>query len=145
MTEVSKTTPILDGDETLSGIKSFEDALQVLKDAGVGVVSYAEEFGTGFDILPDRNKDTLVGNPFVIVNVRFSEGDHGEFVSLHVVTKSGEKWIVNDGSTGIYAQCKSARKNLAGAFMDKGLRRSDYDYVNVKTGEKTAAKTYYLA
>lgn len=105
------------------------------------------DFGTGFTVLSDKNR--LVGEPFVIVDWRFSLGTYGEMVTLLVVAKSG-KWIVNDGSTGIREQMSVVDKKMpegAKTFVQvpKGLTRSDYTYLDQSTGKETPAQTFYLS
>jgi len=99
-------------------------------------------------VLDNKDKGKLVGIPFVIVHFEFHPGTFGEFVSLWVLTSKDERYIVNDGSTGIYAQC---RKLLDTKGIDsmitcrEGLRVSEYEYTDKATGEKRPAKTYYLS
>src|SRR5260221_13764104 len=50
------------------------------------------------------DKSMLCGVPFLIVAVKMNVGDNGDFVTLLVLTKSGDRYIVNDGSTGIRDQ-----------------------------------------
>lgn len=102
-------------------------------------------FGSGFTLL--KEKDQLVSKPFIIVEWRFSLGDHGEFVSALVMTNSGDKFVINDGSTGIYAQLRSITDETGKTHahvVRNGLVRSDYEYVD-NNGEKHPATTYYLA
>lgn len=135
----------------MRSIKSVDDAFSLL-DSLAGVESF-DDYGTGFEILDNKNR--LVDNPFMIVEWRFTPSREygGEFVSCAVVTKGGEKFIVNDGSTGICRQLrrvtdervKSGRRApQTGLLVSRGLRRSDYTYTDDK-GEEKAASTYYLA
>lgn len=132
--------------EALAGITSFEDALNLVT-AELGqenVVSADQEIGDGFKLL--ENKDNLSGVEMLLVSWDFHMGDHGEFVSVKVVTKSGDKYILNDGSSGIRDQLMqfTAKKNQKGGlFCRKGLRRSDYKYTD-ESGEEKPATTYYL-
>lgn len=139
------------GESDLRAISSVDDAFALMDSFG-GVESF-DDYGTGFEIIDD--KDRLVGNPFVVVEWRFTKSKEygGEFVSMAIVTKSGEKLIVNDGSTGVCAQMrrvtdervKSGRRApQTGLMVSRGLRRSDYTYTDDK-GNQIAAKTYYLA
>jgi hypothetical protein len=146
---------LTNNEETLASITSFDDALALLKGSGIDVHS-TEEFGDGFSVVEDKN--TLVGAEFVTLGMKFSTGDHGEFVIIHAVTKDGRKVIITDGSTGIFAQAtKYASKGLtAGLRVPRGLIRSDFRYIDgvgvVKPGdagydskEAKTATTYYLS
>lgn len=132
--------------DELAGIKSFDDALALVKekmgDSSVGVAD--QEIGDGFKLL--ENKDLLSSVECLFVTWDFHQGDHGEFVSAKVVTIDGAKYIVNDGSSGIRDQLMSysAKKNSQGGlFCRKGLRRSDYKYTD-ENGVEKPATTYYL-
>jgi len=136
--------------DDLHDINSLQDALDL-----VGDVDDFSEYGTGFVVLDKRDKDRLVGVPFVIVEWRFNHSAQyqGDFVSALVVTESGEKYVINDGSTGICTQLKSvlerriknnrARPNT-GLTVRGGLRRSDYDTTD-GDGNPIKATTYYLS
>jgi len=148
------------GDDELHEIKSFQDAFDLLG-ADFAPEDYSEAYGTGFIVLSDKSR--LEGVSFVIVEWRFSDGKYGEeseFASLVVVTEPGEKFIVNDGSTGIKDQLKkvtqmrvergaSPEQAHRGLLVRGGLNKSEYEYesTNAKTGktEMLPATTYYLA
>lgn len=132
--------------EDLAAIGSFSDALKLVADKlgeeNVDIAS--QEIGDGFKLLD--NKDQLCGVAFIAVTWGFHMGDHGEFVAMKVVTKDGLKYIINDGSSGIYEQLigYSKKKNKQGGLLcEKGLRRSDYKYTD-ESGEEKPATTYYL-
>ena len=128
--------------DDLRNITSFEDAARLAAEQNGGELFVAsEELGDGFALL--ENKDQLIDVPLVIMDWSFHEGDHGEFVSAHVVTRPGDKFIVNDGSTGIYAQLRAfsdARGKFGGLAVNRGLRRSDYTHP-----VHGPATTYYLS
>lgn len=132
--------------EELAGLVTFEDALKLVQ-AKIGAENVgvaAAEIGDGFKLL--ENKDQLIGIPFFAVTWDFHQGDHGEFVSVKVMAKDGQKYIVNDGSSGIRDQLMaySAKKNVQGGLLcEKGLRRSNYEYED-ESGQKKPATTYYL-
>lgn len=137
-------------DDALANITSFDDALAVINDVfGGSVVEADKALGTGFALLDDKNR--LIGVPLVAVKIDFHKSElsaEGEFVSLHVVTQDGRKFIVNDGSSGIFAQIKelwSRKPELQGLplMVRRGLRRSDYTYMD-ETGKAKPATTYYL-
>jgi hypothetical protein len=132
--------------EELAGLTSFADALALVQEkvgeSNVGVAD--QEIGDGFKLL--ENKDLLIGVEMLLITWDFHQGDHGEFVSAKVMTKDGQKYIVNDGSTGIRDQLMgySAKKNSQGGlYCKKGLRRSNYEYED-ENGQKKPATTYYL-
>ena len=88
-------------DSDLAAIDSFQSVLDSFKALGLMPESMSD-YGTGFEIC--KNKDRLVDTDLVIVEWRFNHtevGSAGAFVSAAVVTKNGEKWILNDGGTGI--------------------------------------------
>lgn len=117
-------------DDTLRGIKSAEDAMRLITETYGGYVDITEELGSGFSLLEDRDKARLVGRPFIIVQVQFSQGTFGEFVSASLVTlDTNDRVIMNDGSTGICAQLRSLVDRLGrmgGFHVPKGLRESSY-------------------
>lgn len=137
-------------DDALANITSFDDALAVVNDVfGGSIVEADKALGTGFAVLDDKNR--LIGVPFVAVKIDQHTSEisaEGKFVSLHVVTQDGRKYIVNDGSTGIYAQIQelwTRKPELQGLplMVRRGLRRSDYTYMDDKGAAKPAT-TFYL-
>lgn len=131
------------------------DIAQYFADAGIDITDNKADGIKVIDILDD--KDRLIKQPFVMVSWTFNKsdsvkdenGDPREFVSIEAVTKAGERFVINDGSTGIYRQLKTLTAHReetghkapqAGRFVSKGLRRSDYAYDEAgNTGT-----TYYL-
>ena len=111
--------------------------------------------GSGFTVLPTDDKFRLLNSELIIVEWHFAVGDNGEFVSLAVVTKDGQKLIVNDGSTGIRDQVKDleARGIFPPVLVSRGLRVSEYYYDPNDSDKKSRtqvegyrkATTYYLA
>lgn len=143
------TTPQV-SEDVLANITSFDDALAVVNEVFGGSIIEADKvLGTGFAVLDDKNR--LIGVPFVAVKIDQHDSDKsdlGKFVSLHVVTQDGRKYIVNDGSTGIYAQIQelwTRKPELVGLplMVRRGLRRSDYTYMD-ESGKAKPATTYYL-
>lgn len=141
-------------DDQLRSIKSFDDALALASELYDGEVhSITEELGNGFTVLSTEDKDRLINVPFIIIGTRFNQGKEGEFVTIALTTKSGEKYIINDGSTGIFRQLagdpSAGEPGLVertgrpgGWYVPCGLRRSDYE-VEVD-GKVRSATTYYL-
>lgn len=147
--ETDKGIAVLRDEDSLSSIKTLDDAFKVLAAQGV-VPTEIKELGTGFEVL--KEKDQLVGRAILVMGMMFNPSDKfekgGEFVSLYVVDENGGKWILNDASTGIYAQCKRyAEKGITSLIIRKGLVRSDYTtVVNVDGKDKEIeATTYYLS
>lgn len=138
-------------DEELLGIDSFDKAIALASEVlgAEEIVSADEELGNGFAILPTDQKHRLCGVPLFFLTWSFHEGEQGEFVSIMVVARSQqgtEKWVVNDGSTGICKQLRqyTEKTNKKGGLLVKhGLVRSDYEY-EAPDGSKKPATTYYL-
>jgi hypothetical protein len=144
MSEVVKHSPLWTEDD-LASINSFDDLATAMAENNVTGVDVSD-FGTGYAVLEDKGR--LVGVEFAILDWRFSVGDFGDMVTCYVLTKSGEKWIVNDGSTGIREQMAAIQTRMGGRKAPircpKGLTVSEYTYEDAK-GEKRPAKTYYLS
>ena len=147
------STPVLRKD-SLADVKTFADALALLSDAGIDVVS-TTEYGDGF--VMERNLRSLVGIDFVILDTQFSTGDFGEFVILRIVTTDDRKLIITDGSTGICQQMRditSKAGRTTGFAVKGGLVESNFRF-NEQTGnvvrpgepgyeQGKPATTYYL-
>lgn len=105
--------------------QSYEDALAALEEAGVEVVALETNWS-------QAEKEALLGRPFLIFDVAFNSGDYaGEFTSVHLITEDGERYFINDGGTGVYAQLKelvATTKQTGGFLVKNGLRKSEYDY-----------------
>lgn len=148
-------------DEALSELKTHEDALRMLQEAGAVAEDFAADYGSGFDQV---EKSTLVGVPLFIVEWRDVKSDKvvsgGEFVVVFAITQDDKKVMFIDGSSGIYEQLKHVtemreRKGEIPAdqirralIIKKGLRVSNY-VTQVADGKgvmrDTNASTYYLA
>lgn len=115
-------------DADMRGVGSYEDALALAEAIHGNVVDISEELGSGFAMLED--KSVLVKQKFVILQWRFSPGDYLKgFVSVGLVTSRGDKYIMNDGSTGIYdtlLEFSQETQRFGGIVVPKGLRRSEY-------------------
>lgn len=124
--EITAGMPQFD-DLALRGITSFDDAVEAATAEWGEVVDYAEEFGSGFSVL--ENKTELVGERSLILSFKINEGKWGGFVSALVLTERGGKYIVNDGSEGMYKQLRgiALQGRNGGILMQKGLSRSTYD------------------
>jgi hypothetical protein len=108
---------------------SFDEIAALFEGQTVDALDVIETDAIG-EILNGDDKSRLLGQPFFILDFRFNIGDQGDFVSMRVVTKNGDKYVVNDGSTGLYAQLKTvAEKGVTrGIACRHGLRKSDYLY-----------------
>lgn len=128
--------------DDFASIQSFEDATRLINEKLGGVVADVTELGDGFSVLD--NKETLIGVPFIALQSVFRVGDYGPYVSMHIVTQDGRKFILNDGGTGIRDQIsmlwerKPETKNRP-IVCRKGLRKSTYEHP--VHGKST---TYYL-
>lgn len=114
-------------DQDLRGVQSYDDAMQLAEAINGAVIDISEELGSGFALLED--KDKLQKTEFVIIQWRFTAGDFGGFVSAAIVTRGGDKFIINDGSTGIMKQLmdlSQRRKQFGGLRVAHGLRKSQY-------------------
>lgn len=135
-------------DEQLATLRNWDDVQAVALEQGIAAVDFSD-FGTGFTVLTTDEKRTLVDVELAVLDWRFNvvAETGGEFVSLVILTRDGRKVIVNDGSTGIFAQMRTITEKLGDArpilTIPKGLRASDYFYVDEK-GVKRPATTYYL-
>lgn len=133
--------------ETLGGLESFSDILNL---ADGNIESAADVLGYGFGLLED--KDRLLGIEFIIVRYEVHQSDKvkgKQFATIHVMTRSGDKFIVNDGSTGIMQQLAELKEkrnggNICPLFVPRGLRASTYEYTDPATGQVSEATTYYL-
>lgn len=143
--------PRVDFDDlALSEISSFDDALALLAADGTVIEHASDVIGNGFTILKD--KSLLCGVELLFLGWSFNAGDNGDFVSCYVVarmpgSKVPSKFIVNDGSTGLYKDLFNYTKKtgrIKGLHVKNGLTRSDYTYVDKETGEQRPATTFYL-
>lgn len=117
--------------ETYAEMESFDQAIQALQDAGIGITNASDDLGDGFEILEEKSQ--LVGVPFLILEARENPGEYGvSFTSLRVMTRDGRKLVVNDGGTGIHEQHlmfkEKTGRSLAGVYVPHGLRASDYRF-----------------
>lgn len=130
-------------DEQYRNVESFQDALNLVQ-SSMGAAIDASDLGNGFALLATDQKQQLVGVPFIIMDYTFnpsSKSKNGEFATAHVVTETGNKYILNDGSTGIYQQLKNLAQTgkVTGVLCKHGLRKSEYE--NEWTAEGV---TYYI-
>lgn len=146
-----KNVAILTTDELQNAV-TWDDYTKLLNSQGVELILAHETLGDGFAVVKDKN--IFLGKPLMFLEWRFNEGDQGEFVSARVIVQEQNgiaRYILNDGSTGIYQQLKElseSRNVFGGLAVRNGLRKSDYTYddVDEKTGEvkQKPATTYYI-
>lgn len=115
----------------------------------------AEVAKSDVTVLNQDDKDQLIGKPFIIVSVKVNQGNFGPFVTLTCLGKGNEKFVINDGSTGIADQMADLVRRFGPEkpiYVPNGLRRSDYFVDNdtqaiSKDPRPNSFKqsTYYLA
>lgn len=132
-------------DVALRSITSFDDAMRAAQEVYGEVYDASTAIGTGFDLMDTEGKDQLCGIPFLVLEMKFNWSDayNQEFVSFLAVTEDGRRFIVNDGSTGVYRQLRAFYDEFGrngGLLCKGGLRRSDYP----ATEDRPAGTTYYL-
>lgn len=134
-------------DSDLQQIQTFDDALALITEqyGQGGVISAADVLGNGFALL--QNKDHLVGVPFLFMKWQFHPGKYqSDFLTALVVTVNNQKYIMNDGGTGIAKQLREYTEvsgRQGGMVAPKGLTRSDYTYTD-QDGEERPASTFYI-
>lgn len=124
--------------DELASIETFDDAVRLAESAyGVTVFADSNEagIGDGFKVGTEDDKARLVGVPLYFLEWTFREGDYGDggYASVKCIQRDDAgravKWILNDGSTGIYEQLRDfARKTgrQGGLAVKHGLRVSEY-------------------
>lgn len=131
-----------------SAVQNWDDVLAHF--GATGIVDAAEAFGDGSTLLTSAEKELLVGKQFVVLEFRFitDETTNREYVNVLAMTRADNaKFRFNDGSTGIYAQCKDYFEKTGftgGIYCRTGLRKSEY-IAELPDGSRTPATTYYFA
>lgn len=147
--------------DSLRAVRSFAELENLTGNTVDALTVVSDALGDGFSLL--SKKERLIDVPFIILGWRFNlKIDHpdqqGDFVSVYVMTRKEEKYIFNDGSTGIYAQVDELETKIKKGEVNPqtgqpltlpmlckgGLRVSRYDYENPESGETAAAETFYL-
>jgi hypothetical protein len=135
----------------LRSISTFEDALSLFKEQGVSIEDATDAIGDGFEMLED--KEFLVKRPFLFVQWTFTHGDFGDdYMIARVVADDGGKYVITDGSTGLYRQVREYEESTGktrGLLVKRGLRKSEYflDGKGQPSAEDTGngkGSTYYL-
>jgi hypothetical protein len=127
--------------DSLAKVESFEEALAALSEGGQ-LVSANDIYGDGFKIV---KKEQLVGVPFVVLDAKQIEGDHGTFTFVRAITKGSDKVAFSDGSTGVHQQLEEladGRGSVSGLVCEKGLTASTYEYEDAQGTHP--ATTFYI-
>lgn len=128
-----------------SSVSSWEDAVAEFGGPN-GITNAAEAFGDGSELL---QKDALVGKEFMVLDWSYvTDLDTGrEYVNVLVINRQGQKARFNDGSTGVYRQCKDYEDRYGGKqggiYCPKGLRVSEY--TTEVDGKSQKARTFYFS
>ena len=158
MTANAVSTDVRFTDDVLADLKSFADVQALFVDSGV-VAESIEDYGNGFKVCKDKN--SLVGVPFAVIEWRFNDGDYKDesgnptqYVAAYIMTKNNDKMVLVDGGSGICAQLRrvsdvriaSGKTNniMRGLLVSDGLTRSDYTFTDAK-GIEQPATTFYLS
>lgn len=146
-----------------TAIETFEQAWELANTTTAGLEDLSD-YLPSLEVLSNKAKDKLVDVPFLIVDFQFSKGDYGMFVSARIITETGHKYVIIDGSTGIKAQLEAVaekRQELGHKYpqgplaIKGGLRKSEYWFdpetrkvVKPEEDESTdglnRARTFYL-
>jgi hypothetical protein len=150
--EVVRQGSIFDED-TLRNLSSFDQALDLFQNTPDGIVTADQEMGDGFTVLETGKKRRLIDVPLLFMEWEFYKGDYGdnsEFVAARVLAKFEGgglgKYILNDGSAGIFRQLKAYTEKTgrrSGLIARNGLRVSDYEYTD-DNGNTAPASTFYI-
>lgn len=120
---------------------TFEALLAAMQ---AGDVAHIQEI----DDLVKAGKENLVGIPFFITSWKYNpEGAHGEFVTVFVTKMDNSHGFFADGSTGIKDQLHEFEIKMGGQrpiYVPKGLRVSNYNYIDPEDGKTKPSSTYYI-
>lgn len=156
--QLERTLPAPDvqrySDSDLRRMRDFDAVLAELADSETPVLLSGEHIGSGSTLLTEKRE--LVDVPFIALTWQFHEsddfrdGDGGIiFVSVHVLTKDGDRLVFNDGTKGGVRDQLMELSTKTGRFemlvCEKGLRISEYDYEDPHTGMTSRATSYYIA
>lgn len=114
-------------DAALRDITSFEEAFALAEEVYGDVKDIHAELGNGFTLIDDKGK--LKGVAFLILHFGLNDGEFGEFSSIAAVTKNNDKYIFNDGSSGIKEQLLTlarTHQRFGGFMVHGGLNESTY-------------------
>lgn len=138
-------------------IASIDDAIALYERLhGQPVVEAHDEIGDGFDFT--ENKDSLVGRPLFLLKWELSysssytrDGSPIRTAQVWAVSQDSKGFVrkarFSDFSTGVCQQLWefSERTNRYGGLRAPlGLRKSEFQYEDPNTGQRSQAATYYL-
>ena len=136
-------------DETLRAMTA-DSALSL---SSAPLLDLSTVLGSGFRIATKNDKLALCGKRFMIVQWQQINGDKGLYTSLLVLTEDSQKWVINDGGSGINQQVAAFKDHPGMILVNGGLRRSEY-WMNPKDNSEKSnhpvdetwekAETYYL-
>lgn len=156
-------------DETLRELETTDDVLRFLQSQNIEVIDAVKELGTGWVVPTDDDvvKRDLCGKELIVAWWTIQPGDYfrtlpdgtqerANFVTMFVITPDNQRYILNDGSTGLARQLEDFTKRTgrnAGLGCKQGFRVSEYriDAATQQpvgrdfTGPTEPARTYYLA
>jgi hypothetical protein len=114
----------------LREINDYEMAMRAAIETYGEVADATKELGNGFALLSKDDKAKLVGTPFLLLYWTFQHGDYGYFASAAAVTPDGMKFIMNDGSSGMFQDLlgftQEHNGRQGGLLCPGGLRESTY-------------------
>jgi hypothetical protein len=158
-TELERALPAPDfvkfTDDDLRRMKDFDAVLAELQESETPVLLSGDHIGSGSELLSDKEK--LVDVKFIALSWQFHESDKFRdadgrgivFVSVHVLTEHGDRFVFNDGTKGGVRDQLMELSTKQGRFemllCEKGLRTSEYDYEDPHTGMTSTAVSYYIA
>ena len=141
--------------EQLGEIANGQSAIELLASVGV-VPESVSEYGHGF-VLTDK-AELVTRGKLLLIQWRFSTGDHGDMVTVFAMTEHGDKVMFVDGSTGVFRQLQTitdkrsesrpdtATMGLVASLNPRTYQRKD-DADRPMTDDKgrpLMATTYYL-
>jgi hypothetical protein len=139
------TTVIAKVSDAFGTVTTFADMMADVDSGNVVHISEVDDVVR----LDSEDKGKLIGVPIILVSWQFKydKVQEREYVSMAIVTDKNEKFIVTDGSTGIYEQLARYTSKLGKVvpiFLPKGLTKSDYVTTD-NEGKTIQATTFYLS
>lgn len=133
----------------LAEIETFHDAVDILVEKGIIDEERANELN-GFPLMPASYKESLIGQPFLIIQAQMMQGKAGtDYVEMVTITTTNVRATVRDSSRGIAEQMRRAiaaqgKGVICGMWVRKGLRYDEYPFDDVATGKRVLTRTYFL-
>lgn len=127
----------------IASVQSFEAAFELAL-AHFGEIVSSTELGDGFTVV---DKKDIVGKAMLILGWEPGKNEKfGPFTIVRAITRTNEKILFVDGSSGIKEQLQvfeNLTGRAGGILAETGLRVSNYTYTDDK-GEERPASTYYI-